>query len=291
MNRLRFQYSLLALLCLVQIPDTGGVSAQESKSRPRVSLNYTKLMPETSTLSIQARYRSEDGMQPAAGLNFEVFTQASNDSLIALGTTLTNQEGKAEFNLGALVTETADSTGLYTFLVKSSEHPAFREVSKSLAVRDAQLSLHFSKDQDISYLEATLTDSHTGEALADLPLILQVQRLFRPLRIGDDFNMTDASGRVKIPIESDIPGVNGKLFFEVLLSDSDQYGTVKSTAQASLGVPITDQSTFDERTMWSPPSKTPLFLLVVPNILILGVWAILLYLIVNLFFIYKPKNQ
>ncbi|WP_445382607.1 hypothetical protein [Robiginitalea sp. IMCC43444] len=291
MNRISLHSALAALLCLLLLPATGSLYGQESKNRPRISLSYTKLMPETSTLSIQARYRGEDGMQPANGLNFEIFNQTETDSLILLGNAITNQEGKAPFQLGDLASKHADSTGLYTFVVKSTEHPSFRIASKTLSIRDAEIGLHFSKETDRTYLEAQLIDINNGAPLEDQPLILQVQRLFRPLRIGGDFNMTDASGSIRIPIASDIPGVNGQLTLEVVLLDNDTYGTVKAIANAPLGVPITDKSTFDQRTMWSPPSKTPLFLLVVSNVLIIGVWGILLYLIANLFYIYKSKNQ
>ena len=52
---------------------------------------------------------------------------------------------------------------------------------------------------------------------------------------------------------------------------------------APVGIPIVDESTFDERTMWSPRSKTPFFLLILPNLLTLGIWGFIIYLINNLF--------
>jgi hypothetical protein len=58
---------------------------------------------------------------------------------------------------------------------------------------------------------------------------------------------------------------------------------VKALVNAPIGVPIVDESTFDERTMWSPRSKTPLFLLIFPNLIILGIWGLIIYLILNLF--------
>jgi len=175
-------------------------------------------------------------------------------------------------------------------MVSSLEHPNFSEVEKSIAFKQATLDAYLSKEDDLSYLKATLTDDYTGVAVADVPLKVQVQRLFRPMRIGDEFYMTDASGSIRVPVESGIPGINGKLTLEVVLTDNDNYGTLKAMVEAPLGVPITDQSSFDQRTMWGPPSKTPLFLLTFPNLMILGIWGTIVLLFVNLYKIYKSEN-
>ena len=69
--------------------------------------------------------------------------------------------------------------------------------------------------------------------------------------------------------------------------DSKKYGVVKYVFDAPIGTIIADESTFDQRTMWSPPSKTPLFLWIFPNIVIFGIWTVIVLLIMNLFKIYK----
>jgi hypothetical protein len=107
--------------------------------------------------------------------------------------------------------------------------------------------------------------------------------LFNPLRIGEEFNNTDEDGRIMVPIEQGIPGVDGNLTFEVVLNESDDFGTVKAMVIGHVGVPIVDESTFDQRTMWSPRNKTPIFLLIFPNLLIIGIWGLIVYLILNLF--------
>ena len=60
--------------------------------------------------------------------------------------------------------------------------------------------------------------------------------------------------------------------------------------EAPIGVQIVDESTFDQRTMWSPRNKTPIFILVFTNLLIVGIWGIIVYLISNLFKIVKLKS-
>ena len=132
-------------------------------------------------------------------------------------------------------------------------------------------------------MTATLIDVNTNSPIVDESLTVQVQRLFRPLRIGEEFNFTDDEGSIIVPIENDIPGVDGNLTFEVVLYESDDYGTVKALVSSPIGIPIIDESTFDQRTMWSPRNKTPIFLLIFPNLLIIGIWGLIVYLTLNLF--------
>jgi len=87
-----------------------------------------------------------------------------------------------------------------------------------------------------------------------------------------------------------MPGTDGKLNYEVILDDNDDYGTIKTIVKTNIGSVVKDLSTFDQRTMWSPPTKAPLFDLIVPNLIILFVWGFLFILMFNLYRISKYKN-
>lgn len=285
-GRNTYQYLFLGV-CLCCIC---AVSGQDGKNRVRVSLGYTKVMPSNSVLTISAKYRAEDGIVAAPGLDFEVFRVLEADSLVPEGSARTNTEGVALFKLKKLNNIQPDSSGTYTYRIASVEHPNFSVAEKDISFRETLLDVAISTADSIPELTATITDAYSGEPLEGLPLRVQVQRLFRPLRIGEEFYMTDSEGVVTVPIEPGIPGADGLITLEVLLAESEDYGSVKALLETPLGEPIKNLSTYNERTMWSPPSKTPLFLLIVPNLLILGVWGAIVFLIVNLFKIYKSEN-
>ena len=76
-------------------------------------------------------------------------------------------------------------------------------------------------------MSAVLLDTSKDSLLGDQLLNVQVKRLFRNLRIGEEFNSTDENGTILVPIEKGIPGVDGNLTFEVVLNDHEEYGTVK----------------------------------------------------------------
>lgn len=265
--------------------------AQDEKKKPRVTLYFTKIMEGQSYLTISAKFKGDDGFEPASGLSFDVFRTLQADSLVKIGSIATNNGGEGKFNLNTLTSNDADSTGTFNYLVSSTDNREFSHVEKSIGFKDADIDAEvFRMEDGVRAVKATLTDTYSKTPIADQPIKLQVQRLFRPLRIGEEFTSTDVDGTVIVPIDSTIPGIHGDLTLELVLNESDDYGTVIARISGNLGTPVVNRSTFNERTMWSPGSKTPLFLLLSFNGIMIGIWIVILFLIVNLIKIYKSKN-
>ena len=263
--------------------------AQETKKNTiRLKADYIKTMNKEIAFNLRASSKVDGSNIDVANIELTVFNEYNDDS-VKLGSTITDSEGKSTFVVNDLNLIKPDSTGLYNILVSFKGNDAYKRASKSVTYKDATIEAKIITKDSVNYITATLKDTATDSVLSDQILNVQVQRLFRPLRIGPEFNSTDESGTIIVPIEEGIPGVDGMLTFEVVLKDNDDYGTVKAQVTAPLGTPVVDESTFDERTMWSPRNKTPFFLLIIPNILTLGMWGIIIYLIVNLFKINKSS--
>ena len=102
--------TILMVLTLISAPFSGSFSSDEEKKvKPRISVDYYKVMEEGRYLSIKALARGEKGYDPAAKLNIDVY-QNLLDSTILLGSVITNSEGKAIFNLDNLNTQFENDT-------------------------------------------------------------------------------------------------------------------------------------------------------------------------------------
>jgi hypothetical protein len=244
-------------------------------------------MDSVSYFNVTAFSRIDKENVDVANIDLTFYNELDDDE-IELGTATTNMHGECKFVLKNLNILKPDSTNTYNINISFKGNDAYKRASKSISFKDATILAKLIIKDSINYISGTLKDAATDSILSDRFLNVQLQRLFRPLRIGEEFNSTDENGTIIVPIEEGMPGVDGILTFEVVLQDSDDYGTVKAMIKAPIGTPITDESTFDERTMWSPRNKTPLFLLIFPNLLILGIWGIIVYLILNLV---KLKNS
>jgi hypothetical protein len=263
-------------------------TGQDNKFRARVSAQYIKIMDQESSIHLSAKYKAENGFEPAAGLEFNVYKIISDDSLFLIGKVKTNEEGEAKFILKVDDLNYSSDTPVFNCTVRIENDSRFRDSETMISFSDANLTAEVQTVDSVHQIKAVLTDA-SGNPMPGQLLTVGLQRLYAPLHIGDEFYETDESGTILVPLEEPMPGIDGILTFEVSLNESDQYGTVKALVSAPIGIPMKDESTFDQRTMWSPPSKTPYHLLIFPNLIILGVWVPILILIVNLYRISKAK--
>lgn len=256
----------------------------EDKYKARLSVDYVSVMNETPFISVNVKYKGEDGYAPATEQKLNVYQQINEDSLAFVGETATDHKGNAEFALNVSVNLT-DSIDKFEYLIKIEDDPKFKDAKKSLKFSLSTLNAEAIVVDSVNYISATLTDAY-GQAIEGEKLRLELKRLFAPLRIGDSSYETDDDGNVMIELTDTMPGVDGVLTFVVSM-DTKKYGIVKNIFEAPIGKVIVDQSTFDDRTMWSPQNKTPIFLLIFPNLIILGIWFVIGLLVFNLIKIYK----
>lgn len=283
-NQLNFKSFFLLILSVFVF---NSIYAQEvKKNKVRLKAEYVKIMGGESVLNLKVTSRIKRQNILVSNVDLIVYNEIE-DSKIELGTATTNTKGECKFILKEFNSIQADSTQTYNFYISFKGNDEFKSAKKSISFKNADINAKLITKDSINYISAILIDASTKTPIIEESLSVQIQRLFRPLTIGEEFNYTDDNGSILVPIEEGIPGVDGNLAIEVVLYDSDDFGTVKAIVNASIGVPIVDESTFDDRTMWSPRNKTPLFILIFPNLLIFGIWGLIIYLITNLFKITK----
>ena len=277
-NKMITKRFLLVLLSVFLF--TSSFAQKAKKDKIRLKAAYVKVMDTEVYFDISASAKVDDENIDVANIDLAIYNLVE-DEQVDLGKVTTNMHGKAKFCLKDLSALKPDETNYYNIEISFEGNDQFKKASKSLSFKNANIDAKLSTKDSINYITATLIDKSTDSVLVGQLLKVQVQRLFKPLLIKE-FNETDENGTILVPIPKDIPGVDGIINIEVVLSDSDEFGTIKAIVNAPIGKVIVDESTFDERTMWSPRSKTPLFLLIIPNFLTFAIWGIIFYLIFNL---------
>lgn len=260
-----------------------GVSLAQNKKPAKVRLKaaFVKVMGDEAYIDIKASARVNKKNISVSNIEL-IVSNVLEDETTILGKTSTNMNGESKFILKNFNSIKTDTTNTYNLVLNFKGNDEFKKAKKSISFKDGAINAKLITKDSINYISATLQDKVTGNPIVEESLTVQVQRLFRPLGIGEEFNFTDDHGSVLVPVEEGIPGVDGLLKIEVVLSESDDYGTIKAVVDAPIGKLIVDESTFDQRTMWSPRDKTPIFLLIFPNILIFGIWGLIIYLVINL---------
>lgn len=257
-----------------------------AQDKVRLKAEYVKVMNEGVYFDIQATAKVNDENVNVSKIELVIYNLVG-DEQVEIGKTITNMQGKSRFALKDINSIKPDSSNTYNIDISFAGNDKFSDASKSISFKNADIEAKLVSIDSVYYVTATLIDKSTDSLVVGESLKVQIQRMFKALTIGEEFNETDEDGTILVPIPEGIPGVDGILAIEVVLSESEEFGTVKAIVNAPIGKPVVDESTFDERTMWSPRSKTPLFLLIFPNILIFAIWGIIIYLITNLFKITK----
>ncbi len=262
---------------------------EEDLIAPRLSLGYFKDSQNGPHLRVKARVRAKRGYDDLANLKVNVYQIGEEDML--LGDITTGMDGVAIFKLDEGVFNRADSSGLITAEIRIEDQKGYEDSSADVEFSALQIEISFAVEDSVGYVTAKLTNPVTGEAVSEEDINFYVRRSFRPLTIGDDFYTTDEEGIAKVEIPSDIPaGFDGKLTVGIFMDDHYLFGTIREEQEIEYGpIPTLDQAYF-ERTMWGTRDKTPLWLLIFPNLIILGVWGVLLYLAYKLYIISKIKN-
>ena len=283
-----FKYRAFILTSLALLGLSALAYPQHKKDKARLSLQYTKIMNKEAFIDISAKYKGDNGFEQVSGLELSVYKIGADDSLAYLEKVTTNTDGKTKFILKNDVLKDTKASIVFTYVVKIENNEKFEDENASVSFSDASLIVDLKIIDSVNQISARLTDG-LGNPLKNQSLKVGLKRLYGSLQIGKDSYETDENGSILVPINEPMPGVDGILNFEVVLSESDTYGTIKAIVNTSTGTPIVEKSTFDQRTMWSPPNLTPVYLLIFPSLIIIGVWVPILILIFNLYKISKSK--
>ncbi len=278
----------IILTLLIFLLFTGASSfGQEDKKSVSLTVQHFKIMGDNSFLTVDAKSKGKNGFEPCKNVFFEIFKTDTTGIAadLKIGAVTTNKSGKGKFTIPPAFLGASES-----YKVKLENNKIYEDTEESVSVTNATISASIEKTDSTYTLKAQVLDA-ANHPIAEETLKVGLKRLFGNLAVGgEDSYTTDADGSIVVPIEKGYPGIDGKLNFQVSIDESDTYGTIMTNVNAAFGKPIEERSSFNERTMWSPPTKTPLFLLIVPNVILIGIWSILVLLIFNLFKIYKSKN-
>lgn len=116
-----------------------------------------------------------------------------------------------------------------------------------------------------------------------------IKREFGLMRIGESSNLTGADGKVKVVFPEKIIGDGqGNVTILARVENSFIYNDAESEIIRKWGDPlVAEDEKFNQRALWGSRDKSPVWLLLVANGIIAGIWGVILYVIYNLFRIKK----
>ena len=143
-----------------------------------------------------------------------------------------------------------------------------------------------STGEGIKSVTATIMSADSLKLpLNEVDVHFYVKRDFGLMRIGELSNYTGADGKVKVIFPEKIVGDSlGNVELVVRVENNFFFNDTESSVIRKWGDQlVTDEDLFNRRALWGARDKSPIWLLLLANGIIALVWAVIFYVIYNLF--------
>lgn len=245
---------------------------------PRITASYFKLSNGTKRITVALSAKENDKRVNIPNAELQIITQNETVRTV-LGSIVTNQEGKASFDIELGITLLRDPDGNFTFTVLFGGNTKLDKASQSIHVTDAFLEISLNEQDTIKTITARVFKrNEKGEKVVvpDVPVEFNVKRLFCLYTIGNE--KTDSSGMCSTEFPSNMPGDKyGKVTIVVRMPDNETFGTVEESKDINWGKLLVYQA---KPIRGLGDTDAPLWMVYALLVLLSGVWLHVVYIII-----------
>lgn len=293
-----FFSSLPVWAFLICLPAPAGAQTDSSdstgveKGATSIELVYTESNNHDKLLSATVKTKIDDTYQGVKGIALQCYQkEAATENL--LGSAVTNEKGRVEFLIpeGKLPPATE-----YTFLAAIENDANLEDTQEEITVGEADFTMALSEEDSVRQVIVTLQapDAKTGELspVAEAEVHLYVQRLFGLLPLSADAETTDENGEVTVKFPAGIPGdTAGNLVIVARVEENDRFGNLEFRRKINWGTTLIIDPNRDMRKLWSSRANAPIYLILLVNTMLIGIWGVILYIVYQVFRIKKIGRQ
>jgi hypothetical protein len=266
---------------------TNPLAAQEDSvvAKELVKLKYFNDNNAVQFLILENSLKTGKKIEPLNNKVFQLYLD-SNKTENFIATVTTDKTGKAKSFLPPSLKAAWEASPLHKFIAvatgKEGETAAELEILKSKIKIDTateegtrRITVQVMKYENSEWVPANEVEMKVG-----------IQRLGGILSAGDEeIYTTDSSGTVNVELTKDsLPGdEKGNMVVVAKVEDNDQYGNLLVQKTVPWGVALkSDNSFFDQRTLWTTRFRAPIWLLFMAYSITIGVWGTIIYLVLQI---------
>lgn len=261
---------------------------EEMPPEATLQVHYSAVNNQSKVLKATIITETEDGNQPAYGV-FVNFYQQEVDPGNLLGKVTTNAKGIATL---VISNEQLSSSTSHTFIITTEEDTTYPDLYEEITVAEAKFTMELGDDRQITLSLQAPDSMGTMSPVYEADIYLYVQRMFGLLPFPDNPEMTDETGAVSLEFPADIPGdSSGNLIIVARVEEHDLYGNLEFRRKANWGVPVITNPPGHQRELWSSRANAPLYLIILVNAILIGVWGVIGYVIYTTLQLKKAGSQ
>jgi len=259
------------------------VLAQETKNDLLLNLSYFNNNNSYIYLKAIAKTKIDGKFQLVKDVTISFYvTKDSAGNL--LGTAVTNNKGEAVLLIPATAKNTWSKSVKQSFVAVSTANKQFDETKANTDITKAKLQIDTAENKMITVKVLELKDT-SWVAVKGVELKVAVKRMDADLGVSETQTYaTDSTGTINAEFKRDgLPGDSkGNLILVAKVEDNDQYGNLSVEKSVPWGAIPSYQTNFFKRTLFARRGQSPLWLELLAYSIIVAVWAVLIYLILQL---------
>lgn len=278
-------FSLLLMSPLFLAAQDSTKSESADKKPPSLEFIQYKNANGTRTLKASLHYVEERERKAVRGA--EVIFFAGSDKSLELARMKTTLKGNAEYIVPKDKPLPVDEAGLITVGAMFEGNDKFEEIDDQVSVKDLNFKLTANGEDSVkSVMVRAFATNPKGEPipLADAAVILYVQRMFSPLKIGE--GKLDSTGVCTIEFPAGLPGDSiGNLHVIARIEENETYGNIQADTLLKWGIPAIHIVPGSYKALWS--QVAPTWMVQTLIILLGGVWGHYAYAVYKMFKIHR----
>jgi len=274
-------YLVIGIFCFLSMV----VSAQERQT-PRISIVYNKVPMGGSYVGVKVRVKQGKKFSPIGEVAVEIFQGTQQ-----MGQVTTDRKGEAQWAILPGLQAVLDTMETFSWSAKVAEDKNYESAEEEITVRASRLRIEAGEGEN-RQINVQIEKKENGSWMPakGVEMKIFVKRQFGRLPLGDDTYTSDEEGKIQTTFEmKGIPGdATGKITVGCIIEENEELGTVLAFKEVGWGIPfVAKHDEFNDRTLWATRDKTPMWLLIFPNMVIVVVWGLMVYLILQIIRIRK----
>ena len=297
LNRNIIRILILSSLILIKISPAHSQENENISGKLEADLvvEYYKNFENTRILIVTLSTRENGKIIYLNGQSVDLYLNEISESGI-LGSVITDENGKGELHLSNIkFKNAAGNLTEFKFIARLIKSANYISDDDSKTISESVLDIECFKEDSVKYVKAIFKSIDSAGNLYPaeyMEVHFYIQRMLGLLPIGGDYTFTDENGEIIIEFPDDLSGnKSGKLDIIVKIEDDENYGNISNRSTEKWGAPLKYSSSSEGRSLWGSRANAPLILIIISNFIILGVWILILYLILQIFRIRKLNKD
>lgn len=288
-------YSLLGATILLfvasnAVAQTESDSTAGGKGEASIELRYTEANNKTKILEATVKTKVEGSWVGVNGVAVQFYRNEAIPEQL-LGTASSNNKGLAMLILPEGEEKHASPSFEYTYIAAIENDARFEDTEEAVTVAESDFEMTLEEEDSVRQVRISLKamDAEGKEVpVGEVEVNLFVQRLFGLLPLSEDPETTDEEGEAVVEFPADIPGdTAGNLIVVARVDDHERFGNLEFRRKINWGVPLVIDPAQSKRELWSSRANAPIYLIVIVNAMLIGIWGVILYIVYQAFKIKK----